>query len=129
MKKYIKLTALLLCVAMLTSTLAGCGLFGGGDDEPEDEFNPPYLENYYVNKHEPVVVSGGIEVYKYDKDSEALWMGGYPYYGGLNSSSGSSSPPPNRNPQPANVDVSIAKQSSNAVNLINFFIMYSPPSE
>ena len=83
MKKLFKLTALLLCIAMLTSTLAGCGLFGGDDDEPEDEFNPPYLENYYVNKHEPVVVSGGIEVYKYDKDSEALWMGGHPYYGGF----------------------------------------------
>ena len=49
MKKFIKLTALLLCIVMLTSTLAGCGLFGGGDDEPEDEFNPPYLDNYYVN--------------------------------------------------------------------------------
>ena len=83
MKKFIKLTALLLCIAMLTSTFAGCGLFGGGNDEPEDEFNPPYIDNYYVNKHDPVVVSGGIEVYKYDKDAEALWMGGYPYYGGF----------------------------------------------
>ena len=84
MKKFIKLTALLLCMAMLTSTLAGCGfLFGGGDDEPEDEFNPPYLENYYVNKHDPVCVSGGIDVYKYDENSKALWMGGYPYHGGF----------------------------------------------
>ena len=84
MKKFMKLTALLLCIAMLTSTFTGCGfLFGGGDDEPEDEFNPPYLENYYVNKHDPVCVTGGIEVYKYDKDAEALWMGGYPYHGGF----------------------------------------------
>ena len=82
MKKFIKLTALLLCIAMLTSTFAGCGLFGG-DDTPEDVFDPPYLENYYVNKHDPVVVSGNIEVYKYDKDAEALWMGGYPYHGGF----------------------------------------------
>ena len=81
MKKFIKLTALLLCVAMLTSTLAGCGMFY--DDTPEDVFDPPYLENYYVNKHDPVVVSGNIEVYKYDKDAEALWMGGYPYHGGF----------------------------------------------
>ena len=82
MKKLFKLPALLLCVAMLTSTLAGCGLFGG-DETPEDVFDPPYLENYYVNKHDPVVVSGNIEVYKYDKDAEALWMGGYPYHGGF----------------------------------------------
>ncbi len=81
MKKLFKLTALLLCVAMLTSTLAGCGMFY--DDTPEEVFDPPYLENYYVNKHDPVVVSGGIEVYKYDKDAEALWMGGYPYHGGF----------------------------------------------
>ena len=83
MKKYIKLTALLLCIAMLTTTFAGCGLFGGGDDEPEDVFDPPYLENYYVNKHDPVCVSGGIDVYKYDENSKALWMGGYPYHGGF----------------------------------------------
>ncbi len=83
MKKFIKLTALLLCIAMLTSTLAGCGLFGGGNNEPEDEFNPPYLDNYYVNKHDPVCVEGAMEVYKYEKDSEALWMGGHAYHGGL----------------------------------------------
>ena len=81
MKNFIQLTALLLCMAMLTSTLAGCGMFY--DDTPEDVFDPPYLENYYVNKHDPVVVSGNIEVYKYDKDAEALWMGGYPYHGGF----------------------------------------------
>ena len=81
MKKVIRLTALLLCVTLLVPTFAGCGMFY--DDPPEDEFNPPYLENYYVNKHDPVCVTGGIEVYKYDKDAEALWMGGYPYYGGF----------------------------------------------
>ena len=83
MKKFIKLTAFLLCLAMLTSTFTGCGLFGGGDDEPEDEFNPPYLENYYVNKHEPVCVTGGIEVYKYESDKDALWMGGHAYHSGF----------------------------------------------
>ena len=81
MKKLFKLTALLLCVAMLTSTLVGCGMFY--DDTPEDVFDPPYLENYYVNKHEPVCVAGNIEVYKYDKDSKDLYMGGYPYHGGF----------------------------------------------
>ena len=82
MKKLFKLTALLLCVAMLTSTLAGCGLFGG-DDTPEDVFDPPYLENYYVNKHNPVCVTGGIEVYKYEKAADTLWMGGNAYHGGF----------------------------------------------
>ena len=76
MKKLFKLTALLLCVAMLTSTLVGCGMFY--DDTPEDVFDPPYLENYYVNKHDPVCVAGNIEVYKYDKDSKDLYMGGSP---------------------------------------------------
>jgi len=81
MKKLFKLTALLLCVAMLMSTLAGCGMFY--DDTPEEVFDPPYLENYYVNKHDPVCVAGNIEVYKYDKDSKDLYMGGYPYHGGF----------------------------------------------
>lgn len=88
MKKSMKLTALLLCIAMLTSTLAGCGLFGGssdGKDESENEFNPPYLENYYVNKHTPVVKSGKIEgVYKYEnKDSQTFVISGHEYHGGI----------------------------------------------
>ena len=82
MKRFMKLTALLLCVTMLTSTLAGCGLFGG-DDTPEEVFDPPYLENYYVNKHDPVCVTGGIEVYKYEKAADTLWMGGHAYHGGF----------------------------------------------
>ncbi len=81
MKKSIRLISLILCIAMLTSTLAGCSMFY--DDTPIEEFNPPYLENYYVNKHDPVCVIGGIDVYKYDREAEALWMGGYPYYGGF----------------------------------------------
>lgn len=64
MKKLIKLTALLLSVAMLTPTLVGCGFLFGGDDEPEDVFDPPYLENYYVNRHTPVAKSGGMEIHK-----------------------------------------------------------------
>ena len=84
MKKFIKLTALLLCLAMLTSTFAGCGLFGGGDDEPEDEFNPPYLENYYVNKHTPVAKKGVVEVHKYESEqSYSFTVGGHDYHGGV----------------------------------------------
>ena len=85
MKKLFKLTALLLCIAMLTSTFAGCGfLFGGGDDEPEDEFNPPYLENYYVNKHTPVAKKGSMEIFKYENEqSYSFTMGGHDYHGGV----------------------------------------------
>ena len=84
MKKLFKLTALLLCLAMLTSTFAGCGLFGGGDDEPEEEFNPPYLENYYVNKHTPVAKKGVVEVHKYESEqSYSFTVGGHDYHGGV----------------------------------------------
>ncbi len=85
MKRFMKLTALLLCVAMLTSTFAGCGfLFGGGDDEPEDKFNPPYLENYYVNKHTPVAKKGVVEVHKYESEqSYSFTVGGHDYHGGV----------------------------------------------
>ncbi len=84
MKKILRLTALLLCVSLLIPTLSGCGfLFGGFGDDPEEEFNPPYLENYYVNKHEPICVAGSMEVYEYNENSDDLWMGGYVYHGGL----------------------------------------------
>jgi len=83
MKKMMKLTAMILCLSLLLTTLSGCVSFGGNEDEPEDEFDPPYLENYYVNKHEPVSVVGGIEVYKYEKAADVLWMGGYEYHGGF----------------------------------------------
>lgn len=84
MKKHIRLTALLLCVAILTPTLAGCGLFSGNDDEPENEFDPPYLENYYVNKHTPVAKSGGMEIYEYvNNNSKTFTLGGNDYHGGI----------------------------------------------
>ena len=84
MKKLFKLTALLLCLAMLTSTFAGCGFLFGGDDEPEDEFNPPYLENYYVNKHTPVAKKGVVEVHKYESEqSYSFTVGGHDYHGGV----------------------------------------------
>ncbi len=96
MKRILQLTALLLCVCLLASTFTGCGFFfsDGYDEpeesakptdtaEPEDEFNPPYLENYYVNKHEPVCVEGRMDVYKYDEEAPDLYMGGHIYHGGL----------------------------------------------
>ena len=105
MKKLFKLTALLLCMAMLMSLLAGCGFMnGGGDgdgeptdppktDAPKPEFDPPYLENYYVNKHEPVKIDCNMEIYKYEKPEDDpcyggyyhsdLWMGGHIYHGGF----------------------------------------------
>ena len=81
MEKIIKLTTLFLCMVMTMIGLVGCGLFD--DDNPVDEFNPPYIENYYVNKHNPVCVKGGIEVYKYESEKDELWMGGYAYHGGF----------------------------------------------
>lgn len=86
MKRFIKFTALLLCVALLAPTLLGCGLlFGGDDEEPPEEFNPPYLENYYVNKHTPVAKSGKIEgIYKYeDENAKSFTIGGHEYHGGI----------------------------------------------
>lgn len=85
MKKIFRFTAFLLCVAILASNLAGCGsLFGGDGEEPDDEFNPPYLENYYVNKHSPVAKKGGVEVFKYESEqSYSFTVGGHDYHGGV----------------------------------------------
>ena len=83
MKKLTKITSLLLSIVMLMSTFVGCGLFGG-DDEPEDEFNPSYLENYYVNKHTPVAKKGVVEVHKYESEqSYSFTVGGHDYHGGV----------------------------------------------
>lgn len=85
MKKIFRFTAFLLCVAILASNLAGCGsLFGGDGEEPDDEFNPPYLENYYVNKHTPVAKKGGVEIFKYESEqSYSFTIGGHDYHGGV----------------------------------------------
>ena len=82
MKKWKKRTVLFLSAMTLLATITGC-VFSGGGDEHVEEFNPPYLENYYVNKHDPVCVEGGIDVYKYDEEAKDLWMGGYAYHGGF----------------------------------------------
>ena len=54
MKKFIKITALLLCIAMLTSTFAGCGLFGGGDDyeEPKQPVKKSSFNNFQQNDYD-----------------------------------------------------------------------------
>ncbi len=113
MKKFMKPIALLLCVSLLASIFTGCSFpnsYGSSDTQKEtttqdtdsesqsqkesptqesvggnsaEDADPPYLENYYVNKHTPVCVKGRMDVYKYDKNSADLWMGGYAYHGGL----------------------------------------------
>lgn len=92
---FIKTLALILTLSMLAATFSSCGsIFGGSDgeydvtdppetDAPEPEFNPPYIENYYVNKHTPVGTNCNIEVYKYDENAEDIWMGGNIYHGGF----------------------------------------------
>lgn len=80
-------------MALFIATFSGCAGFDDGDDylpddtsdpeTPEPEFNPPYLENYYVNKHDPICTSGHMEVFKYDEKADALWMGGHAYHGGF----------------------------------------------
>ena len=82
MKKFMRMVALVLVFALLLPTLGGCGMFNGYE-EPEP-FDPPYLENYYLNKHEPVMKAGGIDIYKYeDAKSYGLLMGGHLYFGGV----------------------------------------------
>lgn len=81
MKKYRQRMALMLCIALLLPIFSGCSFFG--NDAQEEVFDPPYLENYYVNKHEPVCVTGGMEVYRYENKDDILWMGGHAYHGGF----------------------------------------------
>lgn len=71
----------MLCIALLLPIFSGCSFFG--NDAQEEVFDPPYLENYYVNKHEPVCVTGGMEVYRYENKDDILWMGGHAYHGGF----------------------------------------------
>ena len=80
MKKLIKLIAIVLCVSIFALYLSGC--FPSGGDETD--FNPEYLENYYVNKHEPICKAGRMEVFKYeDSSSKTFTVGGHDYHGGV----------------------------------------------
>ena len=91
MKKLTKITAFLLCIAMLAASLAGCnfmygtGELGGEDEETTaPEADNLYLENYYVNKHTPVAKKGGMEIYKYDgEEYKTFTLGGHDYNGGI----------------------------------------------
>ena len=100
MKKFTQTVALLLCMAIFTSILSGCNLIYGLNELPdptseptEPAFNPPYLENYYVNKHTPITIDCNMEIYKYGEPVDDpcyggyyhrdLWMGGHIYHGGF----------------------------------------------
>jgi len=80
---YIRRTAALLILIILTASASGCSLFNREQD-PNQPFDAPYINNYYVNKHEPVCVSGSMTVYKFDSfDAPVITMGGHDYRGGL----------------------------------------------
>lgn len=82
MKKKTTVTALFLTMFILLPIFTGCGLFGGGGEDKK--FDPPYLQNYYVNKHTPVALAGSLDVYQYTSEkSETFTMGGYDYHGGV----------------------------------------------
>ena len=82
--KYVRSTAALLIAAMLISALYGCSLIPDDGEDPITDFTAPYIDNYYVNKHDPVCVSGNMTVYKYNSpDATLLTMGGHDYRGGF----------------------------------------------
>ena len=87
-----KLTAILLLFAAILPMLAGCSLFRGADETdgstPGESFSAPYIDNYYVNKQDPVLVAGEMEIYKYDSaESKSILLGGHYYRGGFSFSS------------------------------------------
>jgi hypothetical protein len=87
-----KLTAILLLFAAILPMLAGCSLFQGADETdgstPGESFSAPYIDNYYVNKQDPVLVAGEMEIYKYDSaESKSILLGGHYYRGGFSFSS------------------------------------------
>lgn len=80
----IRYTAALLCAVMLIPILAGCNILPDDDPSQTTEFDAPYVDNYYVNKHEPECTSGSMTVYKYDSESApVLTIGGHDYRGGF----------------------------------------------
>ncbi len=82
LKTFIRSIAMLLMLALLVGNFAGCGLFFGNDDETEEP-EIPYLENYLINKLKPTE-KNYYEEYTYtDRNSKAMYMGGYPYHGGF----------------------------------------------
>ncbi len=80
MKKYVRLISLFLILAMLANFLTGC-FFRSGEEEAE--FVIPYEENYLINKLKPTETNYYEEFTYTDQNSEAMYMGGYPYHGGF----------------------------------------------
>ncbi len=82
--KYIRYTAAILCAVLMIPILSGCSILFGDDDPTDVIFKVPYIDNYYVNRHEPVCVSGDLTVCKYDSsDAVTVTMGGHDYRGGF----------------------------------------------
>lgn len=88
----LKPTAILLLFAAILPMLAGCSMLHGADvtdgstsDEP---FSVPFIDNYYVNKQDPVLIAGEMNIYKYDSaESKIILLGGHYYRGGFSFSS------------------------------------------
>ncbi len=80
----IRYTAALLCAVILIPLLAGCNILPDDDPPQTTVFNAPYLDNYYVNKHEPKCTSGDLTIYKYDSENAPiLTIAGHDYRGGF----------------------------------------------
>ncbi len=84
MKKwYIRLTAMLMVFATLTIIFSGCGSSSNDDSDNTDGNGIPYFNNYLINKCKP----SGSKLYKEyaytNRNSEAMYMAGYPYHGGF----------------------------------------------
>lgn len=80
----IRYTAALLCAVMLITILAGCDVIPMEDPPLTTDFEAPYIDNYYVNKHEPKCTSGDLTIYKYDSENApVLTIGGHDYRGGF----------------------------------------------
>ncbi len=82
-KIFVRLLAMLLALATLVISFSGCQLFSNSDPDHTDENDIPYLENYLINELTPKE-SNYYEEYRYtDQNATAMYMGGYPYYGGF----------------------------------------------
>ncbi len=82
--RYQRLAAAILCAVMIIPILSGCSVLFGDGDPTDEVFKAPYIDNYYVNRHEAVCVSGDLTIYKYDStDAAVITMGGHDYHGGF----------------------------------------------
>ena len=82
--RLLRLAAMALGLLILAASACSCTFLFPTDDLPDEIFDPPYLENYYVNKHVPIARSGEMEVYKYESASSSTFtLGGRDYHGGI----------------------------------------------